>query len=162
MQNENRTSGQDIFEGQYVESGIKGAHDNINKLILESMLSNIRGAENFKFGEKTTSDLPDIFKGTEGRKNRAVLQKLFNIVLKDRSGAAVTEPELDRLKEEFSSGLFKTDQDYINAFKIYKRILNNTISQAKAAYDPRAFDRWVGQGGKWQVGSNQELRNQYD
>ena len=106
--------------------------------------------------------LPDIFKGTEGRKNRAVLQKLFNIVLKDRSGAAVTEPELDRLKEEFSSGLFKTDQDYINAFKIYKRILNNTISQAKAAYDPRAFDRWVGQVCKWQVGSNQELRNKYD
>ena len=61
-ENQNRTSGQDIFEGQYVESGIKGAHDNINKLILESMLSNIGNAENFKFGEKITSDLPGIFK----------------------------------------------------------------------------------------------------
>ena len=61
-ENQNRTSGQDIFEGQYVESGTKGAHDNINKLILESMLSNIGNAENFKFGEKITSDLPGIFK----------------------------------------------------------------------------------------------------
>ena len=64
-ENQDRTSGQDIFEGQYVESGIKGAHDNINKLILESMLSNIGNAENFKFGEKITSDLPDIFKGNQ-------------------------------------------------------------------------------------------------
>ena len=64
-ENQNRTSGQDIFEGQYVESGTKGAHDNINKLILESILSNIGDAENFKFGEKITSDLPDIFKGNQ-------------------------------------------------------------------------------------------------
>lgn len=58
------SSGHDFFENTNLIGGSgKGAHDSINKLILESTLSNmIRDIDDFKFGEKITSDLPGIFK----------------------------------------------------------------------------------------------------
>ena len=61
-------SGYDFFEGMNVVGGTKrqGAHDSINRLILESTISNMtRGLDNFKFGEKVTSELPDIFEGNK-------------------------------------------------------------------------------------------------
>ena len=44
------------------------------------------------------------------RYGRQAFEKLFNITLKDRSGAAVTNQELERLKKEYARGLWKTPE----------------------------------------------------
>ena len=104
--------------------------------------------------------IPYVFIGEEGRKNRAVFARLLNTTLKDRSGAAVTPPELERLKEEFNAGGFKTDTDYRNAFSVFKRILNQTIQQATIGYDPKAFAEWQNRDGIFQIG-DKKLEDKY-
>jgi hypothetical protein len=47
----------------------------------------------------------------EGRQLRDSIQQAFNITLKDRSGAAVTNQEMERLKSEFAKGAFRTEKD---------------------------------------------------
>ena len=105
--------------------------------------------------------ISSIFLGEKGKLNRAVFAKLFNITLLDRSGVAVTEPELDRLKDEFNAGGFKTDNDYRNAFNVFKRILNKTIKQGVASYDSKAFNQWVDNGGVFQVTGQSDLKKEY-
>ena len=124
---------------------------------VENIVSKKGGIKGIGAGEF----LPDKLKGAEGRLNQAVFAKLFNIELKDRSGAAVTDQELERLKKEFNAGFFKTDDDYRRAFEIYKRILNKTISQAVASYDPKALDQWVDNGGVFQVEDKQKQKEKY-
>ena len=168
-ENQNRTSGQDIFEGQYVESGIKGAHDNINKLILESMLSNIRGAENFKFGEKTTSDLPDIFKGlglgagvikslvpkilTSSKKTRGLLPKGTNVIpesIDDLTLRKIAQSPAYRKKIEASGKTLEYIKNFQNN-KLIKPILDRNkeslknIEKLKKEEDliKRAFEKAV-------------------
>ena len=105
--------------------------------------------------------IPYVFIGEEGRKNRSVFARLLNTTLKDRSGSAVTPPELERLKEEFNAGGFKTDEDYRNAFGVFKRILNQTIQQATIGYDPEAFREWQNRGGIFQIGNKKNLEDKY-
>ncbi len=117
----------------------------VEKLIEDSKASgNIEGVGFIE------GNLPNFLVGEEGKLNKAKIAKLFNITLKDRSGAAVTEPELLRLQEEFGKGSFTTDQDFINAFNNYKRIFNNILRQEIKGYDPKAFSAW---GGTFQIGN---------
>lgn len=120
------------------------AANEVEKLIQDSKASgNIEGVGFIE------GNLPNFLVGEEGKLNKAKIAKLFNITLKDRSGAAVTEPELLRLQEEFGKGSFTTDQDFINAFNNYKRIFNNILRQEIKGYDPKAFSAW---GGTFQIG----------
>lgn len=128
------------------------ASDEIDKIINQG--GNIKGVGMLE------GNLPNLFVGEEGKLNKAKIARLFNITLKDRSGSAVTTPELDRLKEEFGAGAFKTDTDFINAFNVYKGIINKIIKQQLAGYDPRALETWINQGGITQIGSN-ALREEF-
>jgi hypothetical protein len=120
------------------------AANEIEKLIQDSKESgNIEGVGFIE------GNLPNFLVGEEGKLNKAKIARLFNIELKRRSGAAVTEPELLRLQEEFGKGSFTTDQDFINAFNNYKRIFNNVLRQEIKGYDPKALSAW---GGTFQIG----------
>lgn len=129
------------------------AADEIDKIINESG-GNIEGVGVIQ------GNLPDIFVGEKGKLNKAKIARLFNITLKDRSGAAVTIPELERLKEEFGAGTFKTDKDFINAFNVYKSIVNRIINQQLIGYDPKALNTWKSRGGVSQIGT-ESLREEF-
>lgn len=73
--------------------------------------------------------------------------RVFNATLKDRSGAAVTTPEMDRLKEEFNAGKFNTEADMIAGLKRYKRLLNDEVSRRAAAFRPEVREQYIEQGG---------------
>lgn len=73
---------------------------------------------------------------------------VFNAVLKDRSGAAVTTPELQRLKTEFSEGKFNTEKELIKALKLYKAETHKALLNRQAGYDPKAVDEYEQRGGR--------------
>lgn len=54
--------------------------------------------------------------GKEGKEVRRQLAAVRNLVLKARSGAAVTDPEMRRLAEELELSIGKSDEDLIAAF----------------------------------------------
>lgn len=99
-------------------------------------------------GYGQTGMLPDYMLSYEGKSARSALGRLFNITLKDRSGAAVTEPELERLKQEFSTGKFKTDEDIRSAYNRALKILKDHTQSILASYPKEVQEKYFEQGAK--------------
>lgn len=97
------------------------------------------------FGQ--TSLLPDSMLTQKGVDTRSAFATLFNTTLKDRSGVAVTVPELERLKQEFSAGVFKTDKDLMNALNRFERILNAKIKSTLAGYSKEVIEQYKANDG---------------
>lgn len=83
----------------------------------------------------------------DARQLQQRLAKIFNTVLKDRSGAAVTSSELERLKSEFGSGAYSSEADMLNALKQYKEEIRNLIAARKVTYSPEAQEKYLDRGG---------------
>lgn len=85
------------------------------------------------------SALPDLAVPQEVREARQAAQKLFNITLKNRSGAAVTNQELERLKKEFASGVWKTPQQYIAGVEQARNVIQKHYASIAAGYGPEVL-----------------------
>lgn len=81
-----------------------------------------------------TGKIPAIFLTTEGLKNRQLLSQLQNITLKNRSGAAVTATEFDRLKTELGTGALSTDAQVRNALIRMKQLFDDHTKRMRAGY----------------------------
>lgn len=66
-------------------------------------------------------------------------QSLFNITLKDRSGSAVTNTELDRLKREFGAGVFTTPAQVKHAVERMREIVSKHYAGIAAGYGKEAL-----------------------
>lgn len=84
----------------------------------------------------------------EARDLQSAVAKVFNVELKDRSGAAVTNPEMQRMKTEFASGKFNTEPEMIQALKDYKRLLFQEMKNREAAFAPDVVENYRGHGGQ--------------
>jgi hypothetical protein len=73
---------------------------------------------------------------------RQAFQKLFNITLKNRSGAAVTIPELERLKKEFATGAWKTPQQLIEGVNQARNVINQHYRSVSAGFAPEALETY--------------------
>jgi hypothetical protein len=76
--------------------------------------------------------LPDVMVPDNVKSARQSFQKLFNITLKNRSGAAVTNQELERLKNEFATGAFKTEKQIRDAVEKARGIINKHYASVVA------------------------------
>lgn len=76
----------------------------------------------------------------DARLARQDVQKLFNITLKDRSGAAVTNQELERLKAEFGKGAFKTTAQLQDAILKARQLVEAHYRGIAATYGKPALD----------------------
>jgi len=85
--------------------------------------------------------------GSQGERLHVAMANIFNTTLKERSGAAVTDQELQRLKGEFASGKFNTEEKMIDAMQRYKNILRKRMRQHEAAYKPEVRNLYRTQGG---------------
>ncbi|TET54262.1 MAG: hypothetical protein E3J54_02510 [Actinobacteria bacterium] len=85
---------------------------------------------------------PDFAISTEGKNLRGAVASVFNRMLKLRSGAAVTDPELRRLMTEFGQGKVKTDDQLREGLKKARLHLNKAISNIAAGYTPEAVNSW--------------------
>lgn len=77
--------------------------------------------------------VPGMIAGDDARALRQAVQALQNVKIRDRSGAAVTAPEFVRLREEFGTGKFKTEEQ-----------LRQGLNQAVAAYRERVRNAMAG------------------
>lgn len=93
--------------------------------------------------KKQSVDLPGVsvplvgrvsFYSEQARRIDDAMARVFNTELKDRSGAAVTSTELERMKNEFSSGKFQTEPEKLKALQEYKQLLNEEIGRRAAAF----------------------------
>ena len=88
------------------------------------------------------SAVPDLAVGlTAGnaddiRAGRQAFQKLFNITLKNRSGAAVTIPEFERLKKEFATGVWKTPEQIKEGVRQARDIIQKHYASVSAGFGP--------------------------
>ena len=90
---------------------------------------------------------PDWAVSTDAQDLRQQITKLFNIDLAERSGAAVTKQELDRLKDEFKSGAWKTDRQLVQGIRKYRELLESYKKHAFSGYTQEVVNRYQEQGG---------------
>lgn len=104
---------------------------------VEEALSQTPDLASYLSGPKSL--MPDMIVPQEIRAGRQAAQKLFNITLKDRSGAAVTIPELERLKQEFATGAFKTPDQFKEGVKQARRIVSEHYRGVAASFGPEVL-----------------------
>lgn len=75
------------------------------------------------------------------------MSKLFNTELHDRSGTAVTTPELERLRSEFGTGKYNTEDQMLSAMKNYKSALKNAMTNVEARYPKEVVQEYSSRGG---------------
>lgn len=92
--------------------------------------------------------LPDFMVSQEGEDLRQGVQTLFNIELKDRSGAAVTDQELARLRKEFGQGTWKSEDQLRTGIAQYEARLKEVIRNINAGADPNAISEYSRRGGR--------------
>ena len=85
--------------------------------------------------------------GKEAKEVESTLASLQNIVLKDRSGAAVTIPELERLKKELSTTYYNTDEDLVKSLVRFRQIVNQHLTSQLGGFKPEDVDLYVKSGG---------------
>jgi hypothetical protein len=88
------------------------------------------------------------FYDKDARNLQSKFARIFNVELKDRSGAAVTSPEMARMKEEFAAGRFNTEQELIGAVKAYKAAATQELKNREAAFRGQVKERYRSRGGQ--------------
>jgi hypothetical protein len=86
--------------------------------------------------------LPDVMVPDDVKFARQAFQKLFNITLKNRSGAAVTNQEMDRLKKEFATGVIKTPQQLSEAVNQARNIINKHYAAVASGFSSDAMSTY--------------------
>lgn len=98
---------------------------------------------------KKEQDLPGVsipgigrvnFYDTDARKLASDMESVFNIELKTRSGAAVTTPEMQRLRNEFAQGKFNTEAEMVDALQQYKKLAAEALQRAEATFSPETLE----------------------
>ena len=92
--------------------------------------------------------VPDIFTSRAGKALRADFQRASNILLKLRSGAAVTEPEMNRFMQEMSGGTSTSDEAMLfrNINILRKDLENRKMSFIKQYGGTRAMEKFLKEG----------------
>lgn len=88
------------------------------------------------------SMIPDMALSTDIAAGKQAFNKLFNITLKNRSGSAVTNQELERLKNEFAAGAFKTPQQLGKAVDQARNIISKHYASVTAGFGKDALDAY--------------------
>jgi len=85
---------------------------------------------------------------SEARELQGAADKIFNTTLKDRSGGAVTDNEMERLKQEFNSGKYNSEPELIDALQRFKRATARVLKNREASFSPAVVDKYKEQGGR--------------
>lgn len=151
----------DETDVQRLSKDIGGVQDMINSLDevqneLGFKLDDADATNGLKVGGKEV-DLPGVSVPGLGRVSvhddkaqrlQSAASKVFNSVLKDRSGAAISNTELERLKTEFGEGKFNTEPQMVAALQRFKRLTDQELANREAGYRPEVVDKYSERGGR--------------
>jgi len=112
---------------------------NMERLILKFKGKNMPGINFFEQAEAWWDD--------DAKEVQSAFSELRNVVLKDRSGAAVTNPEFERLKEEIRGSTTVTDKDVIRWTKRLRQVLDTDVNAVLAGYDDDAVSVYLKRAG---------------
>jgi hypothetical protein len=122
---------------QQLGKAIEGAKLNDSNAVLQNVESRIsKNPALLEYVSGAKSALPDWSVPTDIAMGRQAISKLFNIELKNRSGAAVTVPEYERLKDEYGKGVFKTPAQIKGAIEQARNLLNQHYRSVAAGFSP--------------------------
>lgn len=128
------------------DSGIVEAVNNLNTI--DKLMGDIDSDKKDLPGYGLLGGLtPDFLQSKEGVQLRQAVQALVNVKLKDRSGAAVTEPEYERFKKEFGTGSWSTEQQLRNGLRQYRNILDSVTREIEASSSPEAISEYTSRPG---------------
>ncbi len=136
-----------------VWSALQGAREVVDKYTTKDARGNtvgykgvpgVGGLANVRtMGLGTAAQLGD----AEGKENQAKIAALQNLVLQARSGAAVTDPELQRMLAETGLTMFSSDEDFLRAFPRLMQAAEQSVRNTTAGYDPEIVNEFVQRGG---------------
>jgi hypothetical protein len=92
--------------------------------------------------------IPNAALPAEGQMARSDMQAAANILLKSRSGAAVTDSEMRRFLTEVASGAGMTEEALRNGWKNVRRVFDAKRGSIAAGVGPDVHDEFIGRGGK--------------
>ena len=99
-------------------------------------------------GYGQTGMTPQFMLSDEGKALRQDLSRIFNVVLKERSGAAVTVPEFERLKTEFGTNSLATDKEFRYALTAAVAALKEKIRNINSGFDPAVIKQYIDREGR--------------
>ena len=79
---------------------------------------------------------------SDGRQMQARVAKIRNMILKARSGGAVTPEEASRLLEEFSLGMWNTDEEFLASWEYFKASIDAGERNIMGGYDSRIREQY--------------------
>lgn len=118
-----------------------------NLELVESIIRDTYGKGGDLPGYGATALAPDWAVSEQAQNLRQASIKLFNIELAERSGAAVTMQELERLKDEFKTGAWRTDRQFVEGVNQYRKVLEDYKKSVLAGYGDDVKDTYWKQGG---------------
>lgn len=127
--------------------------DKTNIPQFESLLSDIEAdIARFQKGDipgygPVSGNLPQFMLTREGQMLRQKIAQLQNLTLKDRSGAAVTNQELQRLLNEIGTGVFSTDDQLRSGLANVRRNLDAVKRNVVAGVDEATLREYQARGG---------------
>ena len=117
--------------------------------IAENILNQLpeRGKDVPGFGP-IAGQLPDFSLSPEGKSLRQAANTLFNFELKQRSGQAVTDSELMRLKREYGQGKFADEEQLRTGIRQYLQRLQELARNDAAGFKEDVRKEYINQGGR--------------
>jgi len=124
---------------------IQGALDSINTSLMPYKDQFEKGDYDIE-GQGKFSWKPDWYLSDKAARVKSAVQQLVDIVLKERSGAAVTSQEAQRLATELAQGNM-SEELMLEKFNQLQRELNKSMMQTLNSFDPRVQQQVFGEEG---------------
>jgi hypothetical protein len=126
------------------KSGIPEFHQALS--LVDGVLNKYKPGELPAYG-RLKSMLPNAALSEEGQGVRADMQQAANILLKSRSGAAVTESEMRRFLQEVGSGAFMAEATLRKGWDNVRKTFEAKRQNITASIDGPTHDEYLRRGG---------------
>jgi hypothetical protein len=128
-----------------VEKAAAGEFDSSLEIV-DSTLKAYKKGELPGYG-RFVGAVPNAMLDDEGQVVRTNMQQAANILLKARSGAAVTDPEMRRFLTEVGSGAGMSEEALRNGWDNVSRTFGGRVRNLLLQASPEVYDTYIKQGG---------------
>jgi hypothetical protein len=102
-------------------------------------------------GDLPGSNIPGLgrtsFYSSDARQLQRDLETVLNQMIRSFAGKAVTKNELERIKTQFSSGVFNNEEEMLGAMAQAKKLFREGMKSAEAAFSKEAVEEYKEGGG---------------